>query len=205
MEVPDTPVHPGDEDSIDGMSALSTKVRKPTRLTEGRSVFFRRSKRQRTSDSAESTTAPATKQRHLQPSRPSTKRDALSQSSLLKHAVEESNKIIDGTELNSDLEDDADLDPVETQSMLDDSQKESVPTPGLRRTRIRELLHLIINESLRVGGRPDSAVARETDGGEVIEVKTKGPKGNTCTKMIDWCVNPEIPEFILGNLEIMQS
>ena len=32
-------------------------------------------------------------------------------------------------------------------------------------TKIRDLLHLIINESLRVGGRPDSAIAEDTDGG----------------------------------------
>lgn len=76
--------------------------------------------------------------------------------------------------------------------------EETVVTPGLRHSRIRDLIHVIINESLRVGGRPDSAVAEETDGGEIIEVRSKTADGETRVKTIEWSVDAKIPEVILG-------
>lgn len=78
------------------------------------------------------------------------------------------------------------------------SEPESATTPGLRHTQVRDLLHLVINESLRVGGRPESAIAEDTDGGEAIEVTTRGANGDPCTKIIEWSVDPQVPETIFG-------
>lgn len=69
--------------------------------------------------------------------------------------------------------------------------------PGLRHTNLREVLQYVINDALKVGGRPDSAVGEETDLGEKIEVRTRGPNGQTNTKMVEWMVSPEVPETIL--------
>ena len=58
------------------------------------------------------------------------------------------------------------------------SEAETTTTPGLKHAEVRKLLHEVINESLRLGGRPDSAIAEETDGGEIIDVRTRGPNGD---------------------------
>ena len=86
---------------------------------------------------------------------------------------------------------------IEAQETHELSEPEDhVATPGLRHTKVRELLHLIVNESLRVGGRPDSAVAEDIDGGEIIEVRTRTPEGESRTKIIEWSVDSHIPESI---------
>lgn len=194
MEVPDTPVNPGAEDNSDSLSTLSTESRKPQRIADGKNASFGRSKRHRTSDSAENITAPATKLRQLQTSRPSS----------LRHAVEEGNDIVHMTEF--DNRPTAQISTrADTSTTRNTSDTDSVKTPTLRYTRLRELLHLIINESLRVGGRPDSANARETDGGEMIEIQTRGAGGQLHTKTIDWFVDAQVPESILGEFRLLTS
>lgn len=69
--------------------------------------------------------------------------------------------------------------------------------PGLRHTNLREVLQYVINDALKVGGRPDSAVAEATDTGEKIEVRTRGSNGSAHTKWIEWTVSPDVPETIL--------
>ncbi|KAF1996103.1 hypothetical protein P154DRAFT_325283 [Amniculicola lignicola CBS 123094] len=69
--------------------------------------------------------------------------------------------------------------------------------PGLRHTTLREVLQYVINDALKVGGRPDSAIAQETDTGEIIEVRTRSSNGQANTKMIEWMVAPEVPDTIL--------
>ncbi|KAH9844388.1 histidine kinase [Teratosphaeria destructans] len=65
--------------------------------------------------------------------------------------------------------------------------------PGLRHADLREMIQYIINEGLKVGGRPDSAIAQVTEDGEVIEVRTRGSDGIASTKVIDWSVDPNVP------------
>ncbi|TKA60799.1 hypothetical protein B0A49_11560 [Cryomyces minteri] len=74
---------------------------------------------------------------------------------------------------------------------------ERVVAPGLRHTALRDLLQYVVNESLKVGGRPESAIAQETEGGEIIEVRNKSPSGDAKAKIIDWSVDPSVPESIL--------
>lgn len=70
-------------------------------------------------------------------------------------------------------------------------------TPSLRHTNIREVLHYVITDALKVGGRPDSAIAEATDDGERIEVRTRSSNGDASTKWVEWSVSPDVPDSIL--------
>lgn len=65
--------------------------------------------------------------------------------------------------------------------------------PGLRHTSLRELLQFVINDCLKIGGRPDSAFARETQLGEIVEVRTRGSDGSSGQKLIEWSIDPSVP------------
>jgi CheY-like chemotaxis protein len=69
--------------------------------------------------------------------------------------------------------------------------------PGLRHTNLREVLQYVINDALKVGGRPDSAIATATASGERIEVRTHSSNGDAHTKWIEWAVSPDVPDTIL--------
>ncbi|KAH5366417.1 hypothetical protein HBI44_077020 [Parastagonospora nodorum] len=69
--------------------------------------------------------------------------------------------------------------------------------PGLRHANLREVLQYVINDALKVGGRPESAVAEATDAGERIEVRTRSSNGESHTKWIEWTVSPDVPDTIL--------
>lgn len=65
--------------------------------------------------------------------------------------------------------------------------------PGLRHTSMREVIRYVINEGLKVGGRPDATLAKETQYGESIEVRSRGSDGTFSTKVIEWSVDPRVP------------
>ncbi len=65
--------------------------------------------------------------------------------------------------------------------------------PGLRHTNLREVFQHVINEGLKVGGRPDSILAQETERGEIIEVRTRASDGTAKTKVVEWKVHPNMP------------
>ncbi|KAF9884175.1 hypothetical protein FE257_002233 [Aspergillus nanangensis] len=69
----------------------------------------------------------------------------------------------------------------------------NLKTPALRFTKLRDLLRLVINESLHVGGRPDFAVTTATELGEQIEVRTRSSNGEIFSKNIYWSVDSELP------------
>lgn len=207
MQIPDTPVQQIDDDSMDAQSGFSPE-RRPSLLIESNSVFFRRNKRQRTT--SVETAAPAAKHRVVQSttSTPDRQiRDVSPHTAYLRSAVEESDELVGsmddvlrtGKPANAETPRRTPSTP-EPELPLDTPGPEFVTTPGLRHTKVRELLHLVVNESLRVGGRPDSAVAEDTDGGELIEVWTKTAKGGGSGKVIEWCVDPRVPETVFGKL-----
>lgn len=70
--------------------------------------------------------------------------------------------------------------------------------PGMRHTQIRSVLQYVVNEGLKVGGRPESAIARETDLGETIEVQTRIPNGEPRSKLIEWSVDGSVPETMFS-------
>ena len=66
--------------------------------------------------------------------------------------------------------------------------------PGLRHTSMRETLKHVIDEGLKLGGRPDTILALENAYGECIEVRSRGSDGTVSSKTIDWSVDPSVPE-----------
>lgn len=193
MQVPDTPNPPNDDENmVDVQSMIHSNGRRSNLTVEGKTVFFRRSKRQRTSDSANS--APAAKHRHLETRDSTTSRDVSPHTASLRMAVEESDGITSGTVAATSRTPAL----IEPDIAFDMSEPESSTTPGLRHTKVRDLLQVIINESLRVGGRPESAIAEDTDGGEIIEVRTRGSNGDSRTKIIEWSVDPQVPQTVFG-------
>ena len=68
--------------------------------------------------------------------------------------------------------------------------------PGLRHTDMREVLQYVINEGLKMGGRPDSALTRETELGEEIQVRSRGSDGSAGTKTINWSVDANMPHTL---------
>lgn len=203
MQVPDTPIPANDDDSMDIQSSSSDLSRRPSLLLEGNTIFFKRNKRQRTS-SVEWDAAPAAKHRIVQSTNSTPHREISPHTASLRTAVEESDSITSGrrgglqpgkkgrgTRRQSSTMIDPDL-------AYEAYEPEAAVTPGLRHTKIRDLLRLIINESLRVGGRPDSAIAEDTDGGEIIEVRTRNSNGESFSKIIDWSVDALVPETIFG-------
>ncbi|KAN0086667.1 hypothetical protein V8E54_000355 [Elaphomyces granulatus] len=68
---------------------------------------------------------------------------------------------------------------------------------GLQPTKIRDLLRLVINESLRVGGRPESSKSEPIFSGEKITVLARSSNEETTAKIIEWSVKPEVPETFL--------
>ena len=70
-------------------------------------------------------------------------------------------------------------------------------TPSLRHTNLREVLHYVITDALKVGGRPESAVAEATENGERIEVRSRSSNGEASTKWVEWSVSSDVPDSIL--------
>lgn len=82
-------------------------------------------------------------------------------------------------------------------------QSQHTVAPGLRHTNLRDVLQYVINDSLKVGGRPESAIANETNGGEVIEVSTQSPSGGEKVKVIEWSVDASVPKTMLSKIDLM--
>lgn len=69
--------------------------------------------------------------------------------------------------------------------------------PAIRCTRLRDLLRLVINESLHVGGRPESATSHATEFGETIEIHSRVSSGEIVSKVINWSVDSALPDTLL--------
>ena len=82
---------------------------------------------------------------------------------------------------------------------LSSADSDAFPTPGLKHCKIRELIPSVIYESLRVGGRPDSAIGEATDFGERIVVRSGSVDGHVSQKTIEWSVIPEVPETLYAD------
>lgn len=55
----------------------------------------------------------------------------------------------------------------------------------------------MVTDALKIGGRPESAVAEATDNGECIEVRTRSSQGEAYTKWVEWSVSPDVPDLML--------
>ncbi|KAL8953656.1 MAG: hypothetical protein Q9222_000493 [Ikaeria aurantiellina] len=200
MQVPDTPVPPNDDESVDAQSTVSQNDRRPNIIIKGNNISFKRSKRRRTTSTEQE--RPANKHRVLHPRESTSGRGVSPHTASLKTAVEESDSLTSGKGRkgkSGKRSTPATLRTPEAmdEMALDTSEPELAATPGLRHTRVRDLLRLIVNESLRIGGRPESAVATETDGGEIIDVKTRCSNGKVASQLVEWSVDSQVPDTIL--------
>lgn len=209
MEVPDTPsTSIKDAQHAEGVRQCIASPDVSAKCDVlARSLFFDeeneaedpRNKRRR-SESAESNVKPAAKHRILDEARTSPHPESAGQERVVEGNVSSANisprtRALDGGSRIPGLEHPS------TPSDDDDGRSivelDVVATPGLRQTDLRDLLHYVINESLRVGGRPDSALATETPRGERIETRTRNSKGDAKSKIIEWSVDPAVPETML--------
>ena len=182
MQVPDTPRLPDDEAHVPSRdpSPFDTSVRIEEPSKAGR-------KRRRSDSSlepAESDSKHRAMSKEWSPNRPVSPRTAN-----LRSVVEESEHIT-GPYVGSQ------------NGEQQDASYDSSATLGLRVTKIREIVHVIISECLRVGGRPDSAIAETTKTGELIDVRTRGSDGKIASKMVEWSVDPSVPDEILIDADI---
>jgi len=69
---------------------------------------------------------------------------------------------------------------------------------GMQYVNVREMIECVINESLRLGGRPESSVTTPTEKGQTIEVQSRMSNGSTKSKTIEWAVESQVPGYILG-------
>ena len=63
-------------------------------------------------------------------------------------------------------------------------------------TKIRPLIRIIVNESLRIGGRPEFTNANDTELGEIIEIKNRTSSMELATKQVEWSVDSTVPDEI---------
>lgn len=183
MGVPDTPISPPDESAMEGAHGTK-KEKRPDIVVTGENVpiNFKGNKRRRGSDSV--VHGKSHKRRRLQQT---TTWPEPSAAATPEHGPGE---IVRQEEsVRPPL-----MSP--TTAHLENCEQTSVP-PGLRHTNLRDVLQFLINDLLKVGGRPESAIAEETDGGEIIEVRSRSPNGETRVKTIKWDVHPTVPATIL--------
>ncbi|KAI9839615.1 MAG: hypothetical protein M1819_002241 [Sarea resinae] len=202
MEIPDTPIVSMDDEAGEALTAVATKEKRPSILVEGNNipVTLQGTKRRR-AESFSLGTGSATKQRVIGAADVSSRpRTASPSNQSLKMAVREIQGVISGLPATRPEEDETSNPSVSVPAKIDSPEitldLDSSSSTSLRHTTFRELLHYIINEALRVGGRPESAIAEDTDLGETIEVRTKAPAGSLRMKRIEWSVDPSIPETL---------
>ncbi|EEP79945.1 hypothetical protein UREG_04787 [Uncinocarpus reesii 1704] len=196
MQVPDTPQNPADEEmqSASFRSSNETLDNRPNIFIDGSNIMVNPYKRRRSTPMDwQSSSSP----KHRCTT--SVRRGISPRTAELKAAIEEGDKIVRSTshgEVGDSVFDvpHQSLGGRETSSSR--PPRTVFPPMVLHDTKIRALLRFVINESLQVGGRPDSASAESTEYGERIEVRTSGRNGQISTKYIDWWVDPSVPESL---------
>ena len=76
------------------------------------------------------------------------------------------------------------------------TESSRVLAPGLRYTSLHELIQSVINEGLKLGGRPDTTIAQATEYGESIEIRTRKSDGVVGQKTIEWSIDPSVPSTL---------
>jgi signal transduction histidine kinase/CheY-like chemotaxis protein len=191
MSVPDGPVELLQDDSIDSSASLDAySEKRPGILVAGSDLPIARPNKRRREDHA-------SRSMDVQGSNKMPK--LMRSASTCQCAESKRSSVSEGVQHN-----------VVAVSDLPDGQKqnESLPTlsiahtssrtiaPGVRHSDLRELIQHIIDESLKVGGRPDSAIAVETAQGAEIEVRVRKSDGTVGTKIIEWSVDDNVPDTL---------
>jgi len=184
MGVPETPISPPDEEDnpVDKHSAPRRDRRTDIVVTgESVPINFKGHKRRR--ESRSESRVPSTKYRRVDTAPEAQYFQTNTLSTLPRSFTDPSTPLPLGP-------------PSPTFAHLEQSEQVSIP-PGLRHTNLRDLLQFLINDLLKVGGRPESAIAMETQGGEDIEVRVRTPSGEEKIKHIRWVVDSSVPDTIL--------
>lgn len=202
MQVPDTPRNEYESPGPPNLSSTGVFDNRPNILIEGSNIPVNPYKRRRSSPVSWNL-GNAPKHRHVKGS--PLREPQLSPRAKgldVKSVVQESESLVRGSQY---LQDERIASPgteippsnARRSSTKTPFETDTFPSAGLRHCRLRELVHLIIHEALRVGGRPDSAIGETTELGERIDVRTRSSDGTASQKTIDWSVHPEVPEELL--------
>ncbi|EXJ64806.1 hypothetical protein A1O7_01144 [Cladophialophora yegresii CBS 114405] len=199
MQVPDTPSNDNESPAAASTGYFDYK---PSRLIEGSDIHLNTYKRRRSSPTSWHF-GNATKIRQLAPSKGI---DVSPKSNTFRcpppqlptpQTLGSDTRIPTVFTPTSEFITPGDLDTPSTKLLSLDS--DTLPTPGLKHCRIRELIPTVIYESLRVGGRPDSAIGEPIDCGERIVVRSRASNGHTSQKTIEWSVAPDVPETLYAD------
>ncbi|KAJ5790569.1 uncharacterized protein N7518_007580 [Penicillium psychrosexuale] len=203
MQIPKTPLRE-EPDILGGLTVPpAIPETRPSIFIEGNNIAVNPYKRRRSLPS-ELNTRPVRKQRL----RAVSSRQELSpRSEEVKNAVHESGQIVHATparQFEAVLANMADPRPSlavrrSAPHLLLEGINVNLRGSALRFTKLRDLLRLVINESLHVGGRPDSAVSNATEFGERIEIRSRSSNGELFTKVVDWSVDPSLPDTLLAD------
>ncbi|KAF7592895.1 hypothetical protein BBP40_012307 [Aspergillus hancockii] len=202
MQVPKTPQVERDNDLFGGpvQSPISTCENRPNAFREGSNITINPYKRRR-SNPADITVGSTPKQKMP---RVAATKGLSPRSEEVKNAVHESEKIIQATpshQIEAVMANMVDPRPSlavrrSASHLLLEGINVNLRSPALRVTKLRDLLRLVINESLHVGGRPDFAVTNVTTLGEKIELRSRSSNGEVFSKTIDWSVDPALPDTL---------
>jgi signal transduction histidine kinase/CheY-like chemotaxis protein len=182
MQIPDTPLQDTDSPAVAGTAYFDYK---PARVIEGNDIQCGTHKRRRSAENSWQF-GPPNKIRAVDTPRQISPRTT---NSPTRAQFSSPSLLTPDTLPTSTIR--------ETPVITPSSDVEGYPTPGLRQTAIRQLLPVVINDALRVGGRPDSAISEPIDLGERIEVRSRSSNGHTSQKDIEWTVDPQVPESFL--------
>lgn len=203
MQVPKTPQREQENGMLDPTFTTATTESRPSVFIEGSNIAVNPYKRRR-SLPLDMDTRPARRQRL----RAASSRQELSpRSEEVKNAVHESDQIVHATparqieEVMANMVDPRPSIAVRRSAphLLLEGINMNMRSPALRFTKLRDLLRLVINESLHVGGRPDSATSQATAFGEKIEIRSRSSNGEIFTQIVDWSVDPALPDTLLAD------
>ncbi|KAK6439083.1 hypothetical protein LTR95_004714 [Oleoguttula sp. CCFEE 5521] len=192
MSVPDAPINLPNDDSLDGASPFSLPAteRRPEILVVGSNLPLSRPNKRRREESRHTSNASQSKVPRIEETDTAWCQEA-TQNGAYDSDVSPTHTINHHA--------DAALAAAMGDSTFPPLAQPAVNraiAPGMRHTNIREVLRYVITDGLKVGGRPDSATASETMHGESIEVRTRGSDGTASRKVIEWSVDPHLPETI---------
>lgn len=198
MQVPDTPQNDS-ESPATNLSSTGVFENRPNILIEGSNIPVNPYKRRRSSPSTWQF-GNATKQRDMRrsPRRGdiSPKTDGRTSNTPAAYFSPQVAQV-SGPLVTPDHCEDPHTGVLRRSSVKSFLETDNFPTPGFRHSNIRELIPMIIHDSLHVGGRPDSAITEALPDGERIEVRTRSSNGESSQKTIEWSVSSEIPEMLL--------
>lgn len=200
MQVPKTPQREEENGFENQIPPVDELEKRPSVFIEGNNIAVNPYKRRR-SLPMDMNPKPARKQRL----RASTRQELSPRSEEVKNAVHESDQIVHATparEIEAVMANMVNPRPSlaarrSAPHLLLEGINMNPRGPALRVTKLRDLLRLVINESLHVGGRPESAVSYASELGEKIEIRSRSSKGELLMKTVDWSVDPDMPDAFL--------